>query len=311
VEIIAGVDEAGRGPLAGPVVAAAVVLPEDHDISGLRDSKRLTPRRREQLFHEIYDKAKAVSVGVVDVLTIDRLNILQATYKAMQMALGRLYPSPTRALIDGRPLPSQVIPNKGIVKGDDQIPSIMAASIIAKVTRDRMMEQYDLIFPGYGFAKHKGYGTAEHMQALKELKACLIHRRSFHPVPQHLPTLSWLRRNRRVGSWGEQLAALKLLEQGYSIRAMNVVCGPHGELDIIADNEQELVFVEVKTATREQMGVPELKVDDVKRRRWKHAIQYYLTEQPTQKDIRMDVFSIILGKGRPRIKHYRGVRWDE
>jgi len=308
VEIVAGVDEAGRGPLAGPVVAAAVVLPENHGLSGLRDSKRLTPRRRAQLFPEIHAKARAIGVGVVAVPEIDHLNILRATYKAMQMALGRLYPRPTRALIDGRPLPSQVIPNKGIVKGDDQIPSIMAASIVAKVTRDRMMEQYDLIFPGYGFAKHKGYGTAEHMQALKELKACLIHRRSFHPVSHHLPTISWLQRHRRIGSWGEQLAALKLLDQGYSIRAMNVICTPHGELDLVAENEQELVFVEVKTATREQMGVPELKVDKVKRHRWKHAIQFYLTEHPTQKDIRMDVFSIILGKGKPRLKHYPGIR---
>lgn len=309
--IIAGVDEAGRGPLAGPVVAAAVVLPENHGLSGLRDSKRLTPRQRAHLFDEIYAAARAIGVGVVDVLEIDQLNILRATFKAMQMALGRLYPRPTLALIDGRPLPSQVIPNKGIVKGDDQIPSIMAASIVAKVTRDRMMEQYDRIFPGYGFAKHKGYGTPEHMQALKELKACLIHRRSFHPVPQHLPTITWLRQNKRVGTWGEQLAALKLLEQGYSIRAMNVVCGVHGELDIVAENEKELVFVEVKTVTREQMGVPELKVDNVKRQRWKHAIQHYLTEQPTEKDLRMDVFSIVLGKGKPRVKHYTGVRWDE
>jgi ribonuclease HII len=189
VEIIAGVDEAGRGPLAGPVVAAAVILFDDK-IEGLRDSKKLSAKKREALFQEINEKAVSVGIGIVDEKEIDRTNILAATHKAMQMALGRLNKKPTLALIDGYKLPNQVIPNKGIIKGDTKIESIMAASIIAKVTRDAIMLEYNKIFPEYGFAKHKGYGTKYHMEALIELKATPIHRVSFKPVALNLPTVN-------------------------------------------------------------------------------------------------------------------------
>jgi len=149
--IIAGVDEAGRGPLAGPVVAAAVILPNSYNLEGLDDSKKVTPKKRSQLFVEIQHQATAIGVGVVAAADIDKTNILQATQQAMKMALGRLKPRPDQAVIDGYALPTQIIPNKGVIKGDQTVDVIKAASIIAKVTRDNMMEQYDIIFPVYGF----------------------------------------------------------------------------------------------------------------------------------------------------------------
>ena len=208
--IIAGVDEAGRGPLAGPVVAAAVILPNYYDLKGLDDSKKVTPKKRSQLFVEIQHQATAIGVGVVAAAEIDKTNILQATQQAMKMALGRLKPRPDKAVIDGYALPTQIIPNKGIIKGDETVDVIKAASIIAKVTRDNMMEQYDIIFPVYGFKKHKGYGTREHMDKLRLNKACAIHRKSFKPVAAAMPTLSWLQKAGKIEQWGEQVAAVYL-----------------------------------------------------------------------------------------------------
>ena len=169
MEIIAGVDEAGRGPLAGPVVAAAVILPNNHKIDGLADSKKLSPKKRKRLFDEIKSVSQ-VGVGIVSHKTIDEINVLQGTYKAMRKALGGLSKKPEKALIDGFSLPDQVINNEGIIGGDSKVESISAASIVAKVTRDQIMKNMDPIFPEYGFAQHKGYGTKQHMKALNEFK---------------------------------------------------------------------------------------------------------------------------------------------
>jgi len=254
VEIIAGVDEAGRGPLAGPVVAAAVILSDDK-IEGLRDSKKLSAKKREILFEEINDKAVSVGIGIVGQKEIDKINVLAATQKAMQMALGRLKQKPTSALIDGYKLPNQVIPNRGIIKGDAKVESIMAASIIAKVTRDEIMLEYDKIFPEYGFAKHKGYGTKQHFEALYKFKATYIHRKSFKPVSFSLPTITWLQEKKRVGIVGEQLAACKLMSEGHKIISMNENCAPHGEIDIISEKNDLLIFTEVKTFSKEQRKI--------------------------------------------------------
>lgn len=181
--VIAGVDEAGRGPLAGPVVAACCVLPEDTEILYLNDSKKLSEKRREALFPEITEKAAAYGYGIVSERRIDEINILNATYEAMRLALEMLRQKlgrmPGVLLNDAVTIPDITIPQIPIVRGDAKSVSIAAASVIAKVTRDRLMRGYDAQYPQYGFAKHKGYGTAQHYAALREYGPCGIHRMSF------------------------------------------------------------------------------------------------------------------------------------
>lgn len=184
--LIAGVDEAGRGPLAGPVVAAAVILDDLRPIKGLADSKKLTALRREKLHDEIRAKALCCSIAEASVEEIDRLNILQATMLAMRRAVMGLRLKPAKVLVDGNRLPMLDVLAEAIVKGDSKVAAISAASILAKVHRDRWCRDVDLQYPEYGFAGHKGYGTAVHMAALLEHGACPLHRKSFAPVAQVL-----------------------------------------------------------------------------------------------------------------------------
>ncbi len=176
---ICGIDEVGRGPLAGPVVAGAVILPKDCDILYLNDSKQLSEKMREALYDEIMEKAVATGIGLVSPARIDEINILQATYEAMRMAIANLNVSPDLLLNDAVTIPEVKIRQVPIIKGDAKSASIAAASIVAKVTRDRMMVEYDKVLPGYDFAGNKGYGSGAHIQALKELGATPIHRQSF------------------------------------------------------------------------------------------------------------------------------------
>ena len=179
---VAGVDEAGRGPLAGPVVAAAVILYPERPIKRLQDSKLLTPARRAELFSCILEEAVAVGVGSVDAETIDQINILEATRVAMLEAIRALSVSPELVLIDALRLAALSCPQRSLIRGDRRSASIAAASIVAKVTRDRLMTEYDLEFPEYGFARHKGYPTAAHQAALVKHGPCPVHRRTFHGV---------------------------------------------------------------------------------------------------------------------------------
>jgi ribonuclease HII len=182
IDAVAGVDEAGVGPMAGPVVAAAVVFSPETFIKGVHDSKQLTHEQREELFIPIRERAIAVGIGTASVLEIDRLNIYWATMQASKRALAALGLSPRHVLVDGRLIPGLKLPQTRIVGGDRKSFCIAAASIIAKVTRDRMMVAYDEQYPGYGFAQHKGYCTNDHMEQLRELGPSPIHRRSFWPV---------------------------------------------------------------------------------------------------------------------------------
>lgn len=179
VDYIAGVDEAGRGPLAGPVVAAAVILPQDFSLLGVNDSKKLSEKRRNELFDQIKETAVAWSVGIVDHERIDRINILNAAKEAMRDAVSGLSVKPDHVLIDALILEGLDIPQTGIVKGDAKSVSVAAASIIAKVTRDRLMIEYAGQYPDYGFEKNKGYGTKEHYAGLDRVGACPIHRQTF------------------------------------------------------------------------------------------------------------------------------------
>ena len=176
---VCGIDEVGRGPLAGPVVAGAVILPKDCEILYLNDSKKLSEKKREELYEVIMEKALAVSLGVVDETRIDEINILQATYEAMREAIQKLEIKPDILLNDAVTIPEVSIKQVPIIKGDTKSISIAAASIVAKVTRDHMMVEYDKVYPGYGFASNKGYGTAAHIEALKKNGPVQIHRRSF------------------------------------------------------------------------------------------------------------------------------------
>ena len=178
-ELICGFDEAGRGPLAGPVVAGAVILPRDCRIMGINDSKKLSAGKREELFAAIQEKASAVGVGMVSPERIDEINILQATYEAMRQAVAALGVVPELLLNDAVRIPGLSVPQVPIIKGDAKSQSIAAASIIAKVTRDRLMEEYDKIMPEYGFVSNKGYGSAAHIEALKKYGPSLIHRKTF------------------------------------------------------------------------------------------------------------------------------------
>ena len=176
---LCGIDEVGRGPLAGPVVAGAVILPADCEILWLNDSKKLSEKKRELLYDEIMEKAVAVGIGAVSPERIDEINILQATYEAMRIAISKLSVKPDLLLNDAVKIPGVELPQVPIIKGDAKSVSIAAASIVAKVTRDRMMVQYEELYPGYEFASNKGYGSARHIAALKSLGPCPIHRRSF------------------------------------------------------------------------------------------------------------------------------------
>jgi len=184
--LLAGVDEAGRGPLMGPVVAAAVILDELNPIKGLADSKKLTPLRREELYDQIRAKALCCSIALATVEEIDRLNILQATMLAMKRAVESLRLKPSKVLVDGNRLPTLAILSEAVIGGDAIVPAISAASILAKVYRDRWCAEFHLEYPQYGFAAHKGYCTAEHLAALREHGACPQHRRSFAPVAEVL-----------------------------------------------------------------------------------------------------------------------------
>jgi ribonuclease HII len=186
LKFIAGIDEAGRGPLAGPAVAAAVVLPPNHSIQGVNDSKKLTEKERNRLFDIIQREATAIGVGISDSRDIDSVNILQATLRAMEKAVNQISPLPDYLLIDGISRVSLNIPQKTIKKGDSRSISIAAASIIAKVTRDRIMENYDKEYPCYGFAKHKGYGSAKHLEAIAKFGPSPIHRKTFRGVKEYV-----------------------------------------------------------------------------------------------------------------------------
>ena len=180
VETICGIDEAGRGPLAGPVVVAAVIMPKDSMIEGVNDSKKVSEKKRELIYEKIIDEAIAYGVGIIDQKEIDDINILNATKKGLTEALKEMKIRPDRILVDAlTDIDTLGVPYKSIIKGDAKCYSIAAASIIAKVTRDRIMREWDKVYPEYGFEKHKGYGTASHISAIKEYGLCPLHRRSF------------------------------------------------------------------------------------------------------------------------------------
>jgi len=302
--IIAGVDEVGRGPLAGPVTAAAVILNKDNPIQGLKDSKKLTKKAREKLFPLITGKAISVGIGSVDVETIDKINIREATFVAMNYAIENLSVTPAKILIDGEPLRDQKITNEGIIGGDDKVDSIRAASIIAKVTRDRLMVHYSKIFPEYGFENNSGYGTKQHLNALKIFKATPIHRRSFGPVKNSMPSMIWLEKEGRIEWMMQKLAALYLKEVNYEIIQMNRTLETGTEINIIAYYDQIRIFIQVFP-----FSLHEDDFDSTEKIQTESSIESINEEDEYFGEHRLDYIFVKLNRNNaPKIKHLKGIQ---
>ncbi len=287
---LAGMDEAGRGPLAGPVCAACVMLPLGNPIEGINDSKKVSEKRREALYERIRAEAMAVGVGLASREEIDRLNIRRATHLAMKRAYESMAGTPGVVLIDGLDAIQLTVPSRAVVRGDGTSYHVAAASIVAKVTRDRLLRGMEEQYPGYGFAKHKGYGTEEHLQALRLLGPCPEHRLSF--LGNILgPT------RREKGRFGEDTAEKLLLAEGYEVLARNCRT-EHGELDIVALDSGVLTFVEVKYRSDARHGLPREAVTRHKRQHLTLAAQeYMLASGRTGLPCRFDVVELTDGRG--------------
>ena len=293
---IAGVDEVGRGPLAGPVVACAVILPKNHNISSLNDSKKISKKKREVIFDQINNIAISIGLGFVSPKIIDKINIRNATFSAMNKAVSSLTKSPKKLLIDGEELPNCKIKNEGIIKGDTKIESIMAASIIAKVTRDRIMINYSKIFPEYRFENNMGYGTKQHMDALKLNFATPIHRKSFNPVGNYLPTISWLKENNKVRWMAQKLVAIYLQKSGYIIDKMDFNINEKLYFDIysIVDKMNILVHVNIVNYSVNEVDCINY-YDDISK--------YFTINNEISKNWRIDIVNIDLHKKINNIEH--------
>ncbi|MDP2935490.1 MAG: ribonuclease HII [Dehalococcoidia bacterium] len=318
---VAGVDEVGRGPLAGPVVAAAVVLPQ---AAGsfyhlVRDSKTLSAAQRDRLYEEIAGHALAWATAAVPPEEIDRAGIGPATKKAMAEAIGTLCLKPDYVLVDAVKLPTIGLPQKSIIKGDATCLSIAAASILAKVCRDRLMEVADREHPGYGFARHKGYGTAEHLAQLHKLGLSPLHRKSFAPVTMVEGGAKAEQRRQILGRLGERIALRHLKGLGYIIRETNYR-SLWGEIDIVAQQGDTLVFVEVRCRTclnggrRESpFGTPEESLTPAKGARLVETAQTYIQTHADLPDHwRIDLVAVELtpaGRIR-RVEVLENAVWD-
>lgn len=305
--MVAGIDEVGRGAWAGPVVACAIVLPLEserlsEDLSGIRDSKRLSPALRLEFYQRIREVALAVGVGLVSSAGVDELGIAAATRLAMGRALDRLPVTPEYLLIDGFPLAEHRLSQEAIVRGDMECTSIASASVVAKVVRDGMMVALDGIYPGYGFAQHKGYGTAGHRQALGRKRLSPIHRLSFSPMslltgPAEADCHSTSQRSSMaLGRRGEQMAARYLEEEGQVICQMNYRCAA-GELDIVALDDDCVAFVEVRTRRSGKFGTPAESITAAKKRKLIEVAQTYLQENESLEVAwRIDVASVQMSR---------------
>jgi len=303
---VAGVDEVGRGPLAGPVFAAAIILPDNHNIKGLKDSKKLTENKREKLFYKIKKESLAIGIGSVNEKKIDRINIREATFLAMELALSNLSLKPARALIDGFSLKNQNIPNKGIVRGDNKVDAIKAASIIAKVTRDRLMCQYDFIFPEYDFKNNKGYGTANHINGLKKYKSSPIHRKTFNPVTQYMPTFKWLVENNRICWMGNKFAGLFLLKKQYIFK--NRIDLINSDYNIYITEKNNIIVNVVVFTKFKNFGVLFNKKKTILENKIHSKIKEELMNiYLEQNNFRFDIINVTLNKNNPLIQHIKNV----
>lgn len=301
VRYLCGVDEAGRGPLAGDVYAAAVILPDDAEIEGINDSKKLTEKKREALFDVIREKAVAYCIATASVEEIDSLNILQATFLAMRRAVEGLSVTPDLVLIDGNQNPPMPVHSRFVIKGDATSASIAAASILAKVARDRYMKQLAADYPQYAFEKHKGYGSALHYQMLDEHGISPVHRKSFLKKYQSGEESPAAKR----GRIGEQTVVDWLLSEGCTIAARNYSVPPYGEIDIIAEKDGITAFVEVKTRKEGAMVSGKAAVTPSKQKKLILAASQYADTHPVG-SCRFDVAEVDMSAGKePRVTALR------
>ncbi len=309
---VAGVDEAGRGPLAGPVYAAAVILPEGFIHHPLDDSKRMTPQARQKAYRAIMSAAVAHGTGVASVAEIDRHNILGAVHLAVRRALEAIDPPAEFALVDGRPLTSCPVPHLALVKGDSRSRVIAAASVIAKVERDDMMMELDREYPGYGFGKHKGYGTEEHRRAIGQLGPSPVHRRSFLRSGEQVELIPPTSRE-SAHEWGrraEDLVAREYAERGYRIKHRRWR-GGGGEIDLVCRRDDELVIVEIKAARGFSAGPPAGWLDRGQRKRLRSAATELLGQMQAGRgrlSVRFDLVGVVdSGSGPPRVTRMEGI----
>lgn len=306
--MIAGVDEAGRGPLAGPVVASAVILDPDNIPDGLRDSKKLSEKKRTKMARLIWENALAVGVGIVHEQDIDRTNILKATFEAMRRAVSMLSLKPDEVQVDGKfTIPDLMITQKALVGGDDLVQEISAASIIAKTTRDAMMRSYHVLFPEYGFKSHKGYGSASHMAALREYGRTPVHRRSFRPV-DNTPNQRYGYHDNpgNHGKMGEILAGMFLIRQGYQLLAHSYHAGNRGEIDLIAAKADQHIFIEVKSycSDEDDQTALERVTPEKQKQIAKTAAHYLESAELLNADSRFDIITVNFHTPKPDINHY-------
>ena len=289
---IVGIDEAGRGPLAGPVVAASVILKPYEIIEGVKDSKKLSSKKRKDLFNQIYEKALSVGVGIVDEDIIDEINILKATFLAMKKSLGNLNLKPDKVLIDGPYSDITIYPTDYIVNGDNISQSIAAASIIAKVTRDKIMYEYDKIFPDYKFINHKGYGTKYHIEQIELNKSTPIHRRSFKIVKNNMPNYDfYLNKKNGFKNLAHQIVGVKYIKKHFAIVEQNISVSGNNINYCFIDLNNNYKFVMILDNSSKNI----IK-DDIK-----NLLQDYLNQNNLQNNYTIDVISLKFIKGKKPI----------
>ena len=289
---IVGIDEAGRGPLAGPVVAASVILKPYEIIEGVKDSKKLSSKKRKDLFNQIYEKALSVGVGIVDEDIIDEINILKATFLAMKKSLGNLDLKPDKVLIDGPYSDITIYPTDYIVNGDNISQSIAAASIIAKVTRDEIMYEYDKIFPDYKFINHKGYGTKYHIEQLELKKSTPIHRRSFKIVKNNMPNYDfYLNKKNGLKNLAHQIVGVKYIKKHFAIVEQNIGISGNNINYCFIDSNNKYKFVMILDNSSK----------DIIKEDIKNLLQDYLNQNNIENNYTIDVISLKFIKGKKPI----------
>ena len=289
---IVGIDEAGRGPLAGPVVAASVILKPYEIIEGVKDSKKLSSKKRKDLFNQIYEKALSVGVGIVDEDIIDEINILKATFLAMKKSLGNLNLKPDKVLIDGPYSDITIYPTDYIVNGDNISQSIAAASIIAKVTRDEIMYEYDKIFPDYKFINHKGYGTKYHIEQLELKKSTPIHRRSFKIVKNNMPNYDfYLNKKNGFKNLAHQIVGVKYIKKHFAIVEQNIGISGNNINYCFIDSNNNYKFVMIRDNSSK----------DIIKEDIKNLLQDYLNQNNIENNYTIDVISLKFIKGKKPI----------